>query len=219
MTDKSLDDSIINTGFALVVPTAGSNAPLAYAILLETNVFGLAALTVEGVPEGTNFRAYAEIVGTYPDDLATMPALALANSLDSTATVNLRLVDFNGVDSGLSGQVILPPKGHLGDFLFNIPGFQNLPKPFRGTLRATTSDPGVAFAGFRARYNPFRQFLMTTTGPLKNLGNVNPVIFPQLVDGGGFATEFILLSEGTGATGDFRYLNSLGNPLNVSIAP
>ena len=219
VTDRTLDDTIINTGFALVVPSEGSNAPLAYAILVETNFAGLASLTVEGVPEGSSFQMYAEILGTFPDDLATMPALALANSSDAPATVNLKLVGFNGVDSGLSGQVILPPKGHLGDFLFNIPGFQNLPTGFRGTLRVTTTDPGVAFAGFRTRYNLERQFLITATGPLKSLGNATPVIFPQLVDGGGFATEFILISEGTGATGDFRYLDSSGKPLNVAIAP
>jgi hypothetical protein len=117
--------------------------------------------------------------------------------------------------------VTLPPRGHVGTFLTNIPGFENLPSPYAGVLRVTTSQPGITFAGFRARYNELRQFLITFTGPLKNVGDSNPVIFPHLVDGGGYATQFILIpgTAGAVATGTIRYLNPSGDPLNVAIAP
>jgi hypothetical protein len=62
---------------------------------------------------------------------------------------------------------------------------------------------------------------MMATGPLKDLGNTNPVIFPHLVDGGGYATQFILINgtAGAGSTGAINYRDPSGNPLNVAIVP
>jgi len=207
-------------GHVDVVPTSGSFAPLAYAVLgFAENP--LLTVTVEGVTASNEFKMYAEISGTFPEALATVPAVALANSSDSPATVTLTLNGFDGTDSGLSAVITLPPRGHLGRFLYEIPGFQNLPNPYAGVLRATTSQPGVTFAGFRARYNELARFMLTATGPLRNLGNTNPVVFPHLVDGGGYATQFIVINgtAGAGATGTIRYLDPTGAPLNLSIAP
>ena len=208
------------TGFAEVVPSAGSMVPLAYAILNGTDHAGFTATTVEAVEAGTDFKMYAETSGVYPEPLAARPAVSLANSSDLPATVNLSLIGLDGVDSGLTAQVTLPSKGHLSRFLHEIPGFENLPSPHVGVLRVTTSQPGVTFAGFRGRYNERAHFLVTATGPLKALGNVNPVIFPHLVDGGGYATQFILIdNSGSGASGTFRFLNQVGTPLNIGIMP
>jgi hypothetical protein len=119
----------------------------------------------------------------------------------------------------LSGTVTIPPKGHVAKFLRDISGFAELPTPYVGVLRVTTSQPGVTFTGFRSRYNELGQFLTTATGPLKEGGNMNPVIFPHLVDGGGYATQFIVIpAPGTAASGVLRYLNPSGNPLNLAIA-
>ena len=149
------------------------------------------------------------------------PVIAIANSLDFPATADLSLVAFDGTPSGLSARVNIPPKTTLARFLLEIPGFENLPSPFLGVLRVTTSNQGVSFAGFRARYNEQRQFLILATGPLKDVGNANPVIFPHLVDGGGYASQFVLINgiAGSGATGAVNYLDPSGNPLNMAIAP
>jgi hypothetical protein len=131
------------------------------------------------------------------------------------------LTGFDGTSSGLTAQVTIQPRSTLARFLVEIPGFENLPSPYSGVLTVATSSPGVTFTGFRARYNEQRQFLMTATGPLKDLGNTNPVIFPHLVDGGGYASQFILINgtAGSGATGAINYLTPSGSPLNVAIAP
>jgi Beta-propeller repeat len=209
----------ITAAFADVVPADGASAPLAYAILNFAEN-GFLAVTVEAVEAASEFKMYAEITGKFPEALGTMPALALANSADTPATVTLKMIGFDGADSGLSSTITLPPKGHYSRFLNEIPGFEELPHPFLGVLYATTSDPGVTFAGFRTRYNEQGQFTMTATGPLKAVGS-GPVIFPHLVDGGGYATQFILINgEGSsGAVGTIRYLDQLGNPLNVALAP
>ena len=210
----------IVAGHVDIVPASGSFAPHAYAILNYADN-GLLTTTVEGIPAATEFEAYAEISGSYPEALGTTPALSLANSSDASVTVTLRLIGFDGTDSGLSAVVTLPPHGHLGRFLYEIPGFENLPSSFTGILRATTSQPGVTFVGFRARYNELRRFLITATGPLKDLGNTSPVVFPHIVDGGGYATQFILINgaSGAGATGNIGYRDPGGNPLNLAIAP
>ena len=207
-------------GFAEIVPTPGENAPQAHAILNFSNV-GFLSTAVEGVEPGLSFKMYVEISGAFPEALAATPALALANSSDSPATVTLQLVGLDGTDSGLSGVLTIPPKGHVSSFLFEVPGFGTLPSPYTGVLRLTTSQPGVTFAGFRARYNEQGQFLATITGPLKEVGNMNPVIFPHLVDGGGYATQFIVIpgASGAGASGTIRYVDPSGSPLNLAIAP
>ncbi len=209
-----------SSGYADIVPLDGSSAPLAYATVSFSSDT-LLATTVEAVEPGSSFRMYVESSGTFPEDLAATPAIALANSTDSPATVHLSLTGFDGTSSGLSAQVTIPPRSRIGRFLIEIPGFEHLPSPYSGVLTATTSDPGVTFAGFRTRYNEQRQFLMMATGPLKDLGSTNPVIFPHLVDGGGYATQFILLNgtAGGGATGAVNYRDPSGNFLNVAIAP
>src|SRR5205085_1341059 len=134
-----------SVGYADIVPLDGSNAPQAFGKVVTTGT-SLVAATVEAVEPGQRFRMYVESTGTFPEDLAARPAIVLANSAATSATVNLTLTGFDGKPSGLSGQLILPPRSHIGYFLAEIPGFQNLPSPYFGVLIATTSDPGVTFA-------------------------------------------------------------------------
>jgi hypothetical protein len=209
-----------SSGHADIVPAEGSMTPLAYGVINFTGT-GLLATTIEAVEPGPSFRMYVESSGNFPEDLAATPAVAISNSTDFPAIVDLTLTGFDGTPSGLSAQVTIPPKTVLGRFLKEIPGFEQLPSPFSGVLNVTTSNIGVTFVGFRTRYNEQRQLLMTATGPLKDLGNTNPVIFPHLVDGGGYATQFIVIdgTAGSGATGAINFRDPSGNPLNVAIAP
>jgi hypothetical protein len=98
-----------------------------------------------------------------------------------------------------------------------VPGFENLPSPFQGVLNITTTDPGVTGIGFRARYNERNLFLMVATGPLRDLGGQRAV-FPHVVDGGGYATQFILVNGAGGSIGTLRFMDQSGNPLNVAIS-
>ena len=218
------ETGVLGVGFAQVFPTNGSSAPLAYDTISLTGD-GFMTTTIEGVNAGSKFKSYVETSGIFPDEnLAATAAIAMANSSDTPATVTLSMTGFDGSNSGLSATITLPPKGHLSRFLATIPGFESLPTNYAGVLQVTTSQPGVAFTGFRARYNELRQFLTTATtltdvspGP----GIPNPVILPHLVDGGGYATQIIIVNGGTGgaASGSIRYLNPSGNPLHLAITP
>jgi hypothetical protein len=208
------------TGFAEVVPAAGSATPFAFATLQGDEETGFLSTTVEAVEQEFDFKMYAEISGNYPGpDLSATPAISIANTSAAPVTVNLSLLGFDGTNSGLSAQVVLQPREHLSRFLREIPGFQNLPSPYFGVVRATTAQPGVVFTGFRARYNEVGHFLVTATSPLRDLGNINPVIFPHLVDGAGFATQIVVISgaAGGGASGTIRLFDGAGRPLNLAI--
>jgi hypothetical protein len=207
------------TGYADIVPLDGSYAPFAYGTILLSTEF-LLETSVEAVEPGTTFRSYVESTGTFPEDLAARPAVAIANSADSPAVVNLTLTNFDGTPTSLSASVTIPPKTRLGKFLTEIVGFEQLPSPFFGILKVTTTSPAVTFAGFRTRYNEQRNLLFLAT-PVKDVGNQNPIIFPHLVDGGGYATQFVLInsSVGGGATGVLNYKTQIGKPLNLTIEP
>jgi hypothetical protein len=209
----------VTSGYADIVPTNDSFAPHAFATIHFSSTPAMVP-TVQAIPQGSNFSMYVEVTGAFPEALAAAPAVVIANSSDSPVTVTLTLTALDGTPSGLSAEVTLTAKSQLSRFLKDIPGFENLPSPFYGVLRATTAQPGVTFSGYRARYNEQGAFLMIATGPLKDLGNMNPVIFPHIVDGGGYATQFVLIDvPGSGAVGTVNFLDPSGNPLNVAIAP
>jgi hypothetical protein len=207
----------VASGYADIVPTNGSFAPHAFATLQITGA-GVVATTVESMSQTSSFRMYVESTGTFPEALAATPTIAIANSQDFPATVTLTLTGLDGTPTNLSGQVSLPPRAHIAKFLKEIPGFENLPSPFYGVLKATTQQGGITFAGFRGRVNEQGTFLMVATGPVNDIGTMNPVIFPHIVDGGGYATQFILMDvPGSGSTGAINYLNPSGKPLNMGI--
>jgi hypothetical protein len=205
-------------GRADVVPTAGSNTPATFALLTFTEN-GILKTTVEAQEPGTQFKMYVETSGTFGEALASTPSIAVGNSSDTDAVIQLEMTDLQGNPSGLSATITIPARSHLSAYLKNIPGFESLPSPYKGVLRATTSSSGVTIAGFRCRYNERGQFMALTTGPLPDLSGVSSVIFPHMVDGGGYATEFILIhgTSGAGSSGSIRFLNQSGGSLNMAV--
>jgi hypothetical protein len=43
----------------------------------------------------------------------------------------------------------------------------------------------------------------------------SPMVFPQIADGGGYATQFILLSAGEASSTTIHYYDNHGTPLAV----
>jgi hypothetical protein len=206
------------SGRAEVVAATGSNTPAAFALLSYTEQ-GLTRTTVPGQTPLTEFKMFVESQGTFGEPLGSTPSLAIGNASDSDAVINLELTGLDGVPSGLSGTITVPARSHVSEYLMNIPGFGSLPSPYLGVLRATTSSPGVTMAGFRCRYNERYQFMAVVTGPFPDLGAAASVIFPHLVDGGGYATQFVLIhgASGAGSSGSLRYLNQSGGALHMAI--
>jgi len=104
-------------------------------------------------------------------------------------------------------------------FLNQIQGFEALPKSFRGVLRITGAN--VAVTGLRGRYNERRDFLITTTPPVDELNSAttSELIFPHLVDVGGYTTQFVLFSSSPGSTstGVIRFFSQSGGTVTLRL--
>jgi hypothetical protein len=105
-------------------------------------------------------------------------------------------------------------------FLSEIPGFESLPRPFKGVLRISSANGNVSVLGIRGRSNERGDFLFTTT-PATNEKSPTPsqIVFPHIVDGGGYTTQFITFS-GTPAeptSGSLRMFTQSGNALNIGL--
>jgi hypothetical protein len=75
--------------------------------------------------------------------------------------------------------------------------------------------------GLRGRYNERGDFLITTTPPAteSTSPSTSVSLFPHIVDGGGYTTQFILFDgAATGSmSGDVRFIGQDGNPLGLNL--
>ena len=94
----------------------------------------------------------------------------------------------------------------------------NLPLPFRGVLRISSNVP-VAVVGLRGHYNERGEFLVATAPAVaENSGAPSPeLIFPHIVNGGGYATEFQLLNRSGRSSGTVVFRSQSGDLLPLPV--
>ena len=145
-----------------------------------------------------------------------MTGLAIANPGSVTATVQATF-------SGLNGQIYatttfsIPPNGQLTQYVKQLPGFSYLQTPFRGLLTLTSS-VDLAAVGVWARYNERDEFLFAAIPALEESPSQD-VYVPQLVAGGGYSTQLVLL-ESTNANPAIvrmRFVGIDGLPARVNL--
>ena len=129
------------------------------------------------------------------------------------------IVRLDGTSTGLSGKLVIPGSGQRSLFLNQIPGFESLATPFQGVLRISSSNPNITVLGIRGRWNSRGDFIFTTTpATSENAAALTTLVFPHIVDGGGYTTQFITYS-GTPAeptTGRLQLFSQTGGSLSVS---
>jgi hypothetical protein len=88
----------------------------------------------------------------------------------------------------------LPANAQVAEFVNDI--FVGVSLPFQGVLRVSATGASVAVAALRGRYNERGDFLMSTTPPTNENAPAptTQMVFPHIVNGGGFTTQFILFS-------------------------
>jgi hypothetical protein len=164
-----------------------------------------------------------EIDSTQAVPGATQDALAIANSSVTPATVNFELFNGDGTSTGLTASITVPGLGHAGIFVHQLFPTMNLTLqedvPFRGLIRITSFST-IAVANFRTHINELGNFLMTST-VTTNEGSPSTtaeLFFPQILDGGGFATQFVLFSgvADQATTGTLRFVSQNGQALSLS---
>lgn len=205
-------------GSVRVTATAGA-APSSLVVFS----YKPAGITVSeaGVPgiQGSAFRMYAEETATGGIG-AIQTGLAIANLDSSAATVNLELTDLTGASTGQVGTVTVPGNGQVAKFLHEL--FPGLSFPFKGVLRITGGGAaGLSVVGLRGRYNERGDFLITTTPPTNEAtaASAAELLFPHLVNGGGYTTQFILFSgtAGQASNGNLKFFKQDGTALNLTV--
>jgi hypothetical protein len=171
---------------------------------------------VSSEPAGKAFRMYAE-TGTGG---AAQTGVAIVNSSSTEERIDFQLTRLDGSSAGLTGSLVIPGFGQRSLFLSQIPGLQSL-SAFKGILRISSASPaGAAVVGIRGRSNERGDFLITTTPPVNENASPNAVVvFPHIVDGGGYTTQFITFA-GTNtepASGTLQLFSQTGATWNVTL--
>jgi hypothetical protein len=215
--------AITTNGSVRILPTAGGIAPVPLVVFtykpsgITLSEAGVAAAT------GTAFRMYVESSGISGSAGNIQSGIAIANNTTATANVTLELTNLDGTSTGLPSPVSVSvgASGHTGQFLAQF--FPSVSNPFKGILRVSTTSTGISAVGLRARYNERGDFLITTTPPTNEAAaaTATELLFPQLADGGGYTTQFILFSGTAGQTssGSLILVQQSGLPLTQTLVP
>ena len=209
-------DTTIHVGSARVVPAGDSAAPVGTAIFgYKSRGVTVSEAGVPTMASGKGFRLYAE--ASESGDVRT--GVAILNTSGSEKQVRVELVGPDGTSTGLSTSISMPAMGQRSLFVDEIPGFESLPKPFKVILRMS-SEAGIAVIGLRSRVNERNDFLVTTLASVNEAAPAPSLrVFPHVVDGGGYTTEFILFSGSATqpVSGNLRTYSQSGAALNLDL--
>jgi hypothetical protein len=212
-------------GSVRITPDGGSIGPSASTVFsFSENGVTLSRASVQGQAAAFTFRTYVEINSAAAIPGAIQSAIAIANNSSTSATVNFELTGLDGFNTQVTASLVVPASGHASKFLREIFPTLSLPTslslPFRGILRASSSNL-IVMVSLRVRYNE-RGDLLVTTIPATNEAapsTTADLFFPQIVDRGGYSTQFILFSgvAGQRTTGALAFFGQNGQPLNLTV--
>jgi hypothetical protein len=114
---------------------------------------------------------------------------------------------------GAAAPIVLNQNGHSARFVSQlIPG---LPPNFTGVMEVASESPFAALT-LRSLTNSRGDFLLTTF-PVVDLNRPPsfPVVFPQIADGGGYVTQFILLGAAGTSKAILHLRDHSGTPLAI----
>jgi hypothetical protein len=141
--------------------------------------------------------------------------LAIANPTSTNATITITAFQSDGVTGiGTSqGPLQIPANGHSARFADQF--VTGLPAEFIGVLDIASQTPFSALT-MRSLYNERHDFLLATF-PIADMtrGAPSPIIFPQIADGGGYVTQFMLISAGGATSVTLKFFGEGGQPLPV----
>jgi hypothetical protein len=196
----------------------------------QTNGVTINEMTVPASFESNTWDVYVEsaddFAGAAPGSVQSGITVASgylgpSNPLPS---FNLQLYSSDGQLLGERDGFFISSPGAVTFMLNAIPGLPQVKPPFRGILRVVVnpldrfSPHGARVTGVRARYNERGELLMTTIPTLPEIffTSSTELLFPQFAVGGGFQTEFTLLSDG-GSAGTIYFFDQSGNPFSLPI--
>lgn len=195
----------LKKGWVVLTPTNGTMTPV------SSGVFGYnpedVLVSESGIPSvvaTTHARIYVDLSKKHNT------GLAVANISNSNTSIVIKAYLKDGITPAGSseGPLMLPAKGHTAAFADQF--ISGLPQGFTGVLDISSLIPFAALT-IRSLDNERGEFLMTTF-PVADANQTapSPIIFPQIADGGGSKTEFILISPGGQANTSLNLYDNAG---------
>jgi hypothetical protein len=184
----------VKTGSIQVTPDTFSQAPVGAGVFSYTT--GGVRVTESGIPSAiatTHARIYVDL------SVGHNTGIAIAAPDGRPLHLTLNAFQADGVTPAGSGFLDLAGNGHGASFANEL--IRSLPEGFTGVLDISAPTPFVALT-LRSLKNARGDFLITTF-PVADFNQPAPapVVFPQIVDGGDYKTQFILLNT-SGAMSD-----------------
>jgi spore coat protein CotH len=196
-------------GSVQIVPASGTPTPAGAGVFRYTS--GGITVTETGIPSAiatTHARVYIDRTSGHDTGIAVA-------GIDATAVnLSVRAYGLNGSTAVSQPETIsLSGNGHYSAFAGQM--VSGIKDGFAGVLDLESSTPFVALT-IRSLYNSRNDYLITAF-PVADLTKPapSPIVFPQIADGGGYTTQFILLSAGEGARANVSLSNEAGNSLAV----
>jgi hypothetical protein len=186
----------IQTGWVRLIPDSGNPTPVGSGMFSYNpdNVL----ISESGIPSSIS-TTHARIYVDLSDNHNTGLAVANITSSPASIAINAYLADGTTSVGASKGPLQLTDYGHDAKFADQL--ISGLPDGFRGVFDISSSLPFAALT-LRSLDNERGEFLMTAF-PVADANHRAPlpIVFPQIADGGGYVTQFILLSaEGPSAT-------------------
>ena len=204
----------VRVGWVKLTPDPGTSTPAG------SGLFGYNPANIlvseSGIPAAlstTHARVYVDLSGNHDT------GLAVANVGTASAVISINAFQEDGFTAiGTSkGPLQLAGNGHDAKFADQL--ISSLPAGFKGVLDISSNTPFAALT-IRSLDNENHDFLMTTF-PVADMTRPAPfpIVFPHIVDGGGYVTEFILLSPTSASSSTLNFLDDSGVPLKLGNQP
>jgi enterochelin esterase-like enzyme len=197
-------------GWVRLVPDSANTTPVG------SGVFGYnpanVLVTESGIPSAlstTHARIFVDLTQNHNT------GLAIANLNAAAANVTIQAFQADGVTAVGKSQRILPlaSSGHDAKFADQL--FSDLPANFTGILDISAPTPFAAIT-VRSLFNEREDFLLTTF-PVADTTQPAPypIVFPHIADGGGYVTQFMMISPGSAAKTSLIMYNESGIPFTT----
>jgi hypothetical protein len=200
----------VAAGWVRLTPGPGSSAPIGSGVFGYSTAAGL--VSESGIPSAaatTHARVYVDLSGNHDT------GLAIANITASAANITINAFQNDGVTPAGTTLGPFPFAGNGYNAAFANSFISGLPAKFTGVLDISSTTSFAALT-LRSLNNERDEFLMSTF-PIADMNQAapSPIVFPQIADGGGYVTQFILLSPGGASNVTLSFYDKNGLPLAV----
>ena len=200
-----------HVGSLQLIPDPGNTAPVGAGMFNRTvNGFMVTECGIPAALPTTHALVYVDMTNGHDS------GLALAGTTANSLSVTLMAYQSDGSTSAGSsaGPLSIPANGHSAAFVSQW--ISGLPANFKGVIDIAATTPFAALT-LRSLTNARQDFLITTfpIADLTRSAPAAPLVFPHIADGGGYRTEFILLSSGSAVTSTISFFADDGIPLPI----